>query len=198
MALCDVIKKAMGDMGVNAFAKKAGIDAGNLSRILKGQPASAKVLKKIADASDFAGMQEIFESAGYGIDENSGIPIYGTVSGGLPINAYEEILGEIAFDKSLPGKKEDYFALKVSGNSMDMAHIPDKSVIIVKKQNTVCNGETGVFLIGEDATVKIFKKEADKIYLIPKSSEDFHKVQVYDRNDDVRVLGVVKKAVIDF
>lgn len=49
MTLMELLKLAQGNRGLNAFASHAGIDAGNLSRIMKGQKPSPKILRKLAN-----------------------------------------------------------------------------------------------------------------------------------------------------
>ena len=100
-------------------------------------------------------------------------------------------------DGGLKGDASDYFALRVRGNSMDAAHIPDGSVIIVRKQQTIEEGEIGVFLIGDEATVKKFKRKDEHILLIPQSTDASHDVQIYSEKDNVRLLGVVVRSVVD-
>ena len=60
--------------------------------------------------------------------------------------------------------------LTVRGESMIEAGILDGDYILVKKQSTANNGEIVVALIGEEATVKTFYKEADHIRLQPENS----------------------------
>ena len=99
--------------------------------------------------------------------ENHSVPVLGYAAGGNPIYAYEDILGYEEIDY---GTKEDYFALKLKGNSMQ-PRIFDGDTMIVKRQNSAQNGEIAVFLIGrEETTVKQFKKTREGIFLIPLNS----------------------------
>ena len=43
-----LLNRAVGGESRNAFCRRAGISAGNFSRILKGQKASPEVLRKVA------------------------------------------------------------------------------------------------------------------------------------------------------
>ncbi len=192
--LIELIKRAMGEYSINTFAEKAGINAGNLSRVLRGQNVSAELLLKIADASqDRVSSQELLFAAGY---TGAKIPIYGTVAAGSPINAYEEMDGFVEIS-DIDTSRADYFALRIRGNSMDAAHIPDKSVVVVQKQSTLQNGEIGVFEIEGEATVKQLARAGSNIVLMPVSTDESHKPQVYDNSYNVHVLGKVVKAIID-
>lgn len=77
------------------------------------------------------------------------IPILGTVRGGAPIYASQEELGSYTENFGT-----DYFYLKVVGDSMKDARICDGDEILVHSQNHLDNGQIGVVLIGEEATVK--------------------------------------------
>jgi len=63
--------------------------------------------------------------------------------------------------------KAEYFALKVLGDSMSPRMFPNDTVI-VRKQNVLQSGETGIFLInGGEATIKMFVYEEYGIALKP-------------------------------
>lgn len=196
--LQSLIKRAIGDRTLNGFCAQAGINAGNLSRILRGQKASADVLLKIAEnAQNGITSEDLFSAAGYTRKpESSRIMVYGTVAAGNPLFAYEDISGYIDIS-GLSGSPDDYFALKVSGNSMDLAHIPDGCTVIVHKQNTLEDGDIGVFIIDGDATVKQFARVSQTVMLLPMSSDTRHKPQIYDETNRVDVLGKVIKAILD-
>lgn len=60
-AICD----AIGTEKLTHFAKRAGISAGNLSRIRKGQIAQPQILRKIAAASENVTYEELMQVAGF-------------------------------------------------------------------------------------------------------------------------------------
>lgn len=102
--------------------------------------------------------------------DNSGlisIPLLGTIAAGTPIEAIEE-KETIEIQKNLLSKSGENFALRVQGNSMIDEGIYDGSIIIVKKQSTVENGETAVALInGNEVTLKKIYKEKGGFRLQP-------------------------------
>ncbi|MEE0775782.1 MAG: S24 family peptidase [Bacillota bacterium] len=63
----NAIVRAIGSRGVNEFARHAGISAGNISKMLAGQIAKPKTLRKIADACpELVGLyEELMYAAGY-------------------------------------------------------------------------------------------------------------------------------------
>lgn len=115
------------------------------------------------------------------------IPLIGTVHAGTPIFAVENLDGYYPLPPDFIGFKDDFFALRVSGDSMINAGIYDKDVIIVKKQNYAENGEIVVALVDDSATVKRFYLEKDKIILHPENDEMEDLIF-----DDAKILGIVK------
>lgn len=59
--ICD----AIGTEKLTHFAKRAGVSAGNLSRIRKGQIATPDILRKIAAASESVSYEELMQAAGF-------------------------------------------------------------------------------------------------------------------------------------
>lgn len=97
------------------------------------------------------------------------LPVAGNIRAGKPILAREDIDTHILIDKSL-FPHQDAFALRVTGNSMIEAGIFDGDYVIVSPQKTIENGEIGVVLIEDEATVKRVYKEKMKIILKPENS----------------------------
>jgi len=94
------------------------------------------------------------------------IPVLGTIPAGVPIEAIEEILDyeEITEDLARTG---DFFALKVSGDSMS-PQILENDIVIIKKQDTCENNDVcAVIVNGFDATLKRVKKDTNGIMLVP-------------------------------
>lgn len=122
------------------------------------------------------------------------IPVLGRISAGLPLYAEEHIEDYIYTE--LNGGNE-YFGLRVEGDSMNAARICDGDIIIVRQQEQVEDGEIAVVMVGdEDATVKRFHREGRNVFLSPQSYNPVHKVQVYDlKETHVRVLGKVVQVV---
>lgn len=98
------------------------------------------------------------------------IPVLGYVKAGVPMEAVENIIDyeEIPLEMARTG---EYFGLKIKGDSME-PRILEGDVVIVRKQETVENGETAVVLVnGDEATVKRFYKSAMGISLISTNTK---------------------------
>lgn len=125
------------------------------------------------------------------------IPILGRISAGLPLYADEHIEGYTYTD--LNGGAE-YFALRVTGDSMNAARINDGDLLIVRRQDIVDNGDIAVVLVDdEDATVKRFYREGNTITLMPQSTNPVHQPQIYDsQRTRIRIQGRVVRNEIAY
>ena len=91
------------------------------------------------------------------------------MAAGAPILAQECIEDYITYDTR--GHGGEYFALRVRGESMIKAGILPGDLVIIRRQNTAQNGEIVVALLGEEATVKRFRREGGQIWLLPENDD---------------------------
>jgi repressor LexA len=98
----------------------------------------------------------------------TGIPLIGRVAAGEPILA-EQNLEEYVHLESWFRTDDSSFALRVRGDSMIDAGISDGDLVIVRSQPKVDNGQIGVALIDEEATVKRIYDEGDRWRLQPEN-----------------------------
>ena len=103
------------------------------------------------------------------INNKQAFPLLGTVKAGYNYLASENIIGYVNLDRNIPNP-EEYFALKVIGDSMQPV-LYDDDIVIVHSQNDVESGQIGIILIdGEEATIKKIIKHKDSIELISFNS----------------------------
>ena len=95
------------------------------------------------------------------------IPILGHVAAGSPILAQECIEDYLTFDTG--GREEEYFALRVRGESMLNAGILPDDLVVVRRQQTARNGEIVVAMIEDEATVKRFSLQRGHVWLLPEN-----------------------------
>ena len=83
---------------------------------------------------------------------------------------------------------------------MNAAKINDGDLLIVRRQETVENGEIAVVMVGlDEATVKRFKRDGNTVQLIPQSYNPIHQIQLYDlKKTRVKIIGKVVKCEIRF
>jgi repressor LexA len=123
----------------------------------------------------------------------SGLPLVGSVAAGRPILA-EENIEEYVDVSVLADGKSDEFVLTVRGDSMIDAGILDGDYVVVRPQDTALDGEIIVALVGEEATVKRFFKEADHVRLQPENSS-MEPIRTRDVSIVGRVVGVFRKVL---
>jgi repressor LexA len=111
---------------------------------------------------------ELLGEAARKITGPSGLPLVGRVAAGSPILA-EENIEEYVEVPPIAGGEEGEYVLRVAGDSMIDAGILDGDYVIVHRQETADNGEIVVALVGEEATVKRYFREADHIRLQPEN-----------------------------
>ncbi len=115
------------------------------------------------------------------------IPLVGSVPAGYPIDAAENIEGDLAVDESfLP--KGDSFTLTVMGESMKNAGIYDGDLVIVKKQSEASKGDIVVAIVNGEATIKRYMPEDSKIVLQPEN-DDFKAIIVTPESGEFRLAG---------
>ncbi len=132
---------------------------------------------------------EIVQQRGGGDDDDTDIPLLGTVAAGQPIEA---ILSHdtVSIPKDLHGRGRT-FALRVRGDSMIEENIQDGDIIIVASQQTAENGQVVVALIdGNYATVKKFYREPEFIRLEPANPQ--FKPIFIKTAERIQIQGVVR------
>ena len=117
------------------------------------------------------------------------VPLVGRVAAGSPILAQEHVENTYQLDPSLFSDKPDYL-LKVRGLSMRDIGILEGDLIAVKKTEKVRNGQIVVARIGDDVTVKRFRKTGSTVELISENP-DFKPIRINRESDNFRIEGLV-------
>jgi repressor LexA len=117
------------------------------------------------------------------------VPLIGRVAAGLPITAVENIEEEFALPASFV-RNSGSFMLRVKGDSMVEAAILDGDLIVVQPQKVANNGEIVVAMIDNEATVKTFYKEDNRVRLQPQ-----HKFMEPIYSDSVEIVGKVSAVI---
>lgn len=179
--------------------KLRGEDLGNLFNVTKTAVSNWESGKRTPDPDTIMRLANYFEvSVDFLLGLNdirciacecSGIkiPVLGKVVAGIPIEAitdiidWEEITDEMA-------KKGSYFALQVTGQSME-PRMQEGDVVIVKRQPDIESGETAIILVnGQDATIKKVQKHPNGIMLVA-SNHDVFPPRFYS-NEEIESLPV--------
>ena len=123
------------------------------------------------------------------------IPVLGKVKAGYDYLANENIIGHVFLDFK-PSDPENYYALQVTGDSMEPL-FSDGDIAIVHKQDNFDSGNTCIVLInGDEATVKKVVRMDDGIDLI--AMNPYYPVRHFNKNEmdeiPVKVIGKVIEA----
>jgi repressor LexA len=132
------------------------------------------------------------EAAQASNDDSVDVPVVGKVAAGEPILAQENITDHVRIDSMLLGESgKRVFALRVAGDSMIGDGIFDGDYIFVRKQLHAEPGEIVVAMIEDEATVKRFYPEGDRVRFQPSNPR---LKPIYVSRDDFRetqIIGVV-------
>lgn len=123
------------------------------------------------------------------------IPVLGKVKAGYDYLANENVIGHVYLDFK-PSDPENYYALQVTGNSMEPL-FSSGDIAIVHKQDNFDNGNTCIVLVnGDEATVKKVVKMDDGIDLI--AMNPYYPVRHFTKNEmneiPVKIIGKVVEA----
>lgn len=115
------------------------------------------------------------------------VPILGKIACGEPIFAEQNIVGykDLTFDHKPEGT---LFLLKCQGHSMEPL-IPDGSLVTIRRQAMVENGELAAVLIDDGATIKRVKFTNGEILLLPENTH--YDPIILNDNNPGRIIGKV-------
>lgn len=123
-------------------------------------------------------------------ERRSRVPIVGNVAAGNPILAQECIEDYLTFDTG--GHDDEYFALRVRGESMLGVGILPDDLVVVHRQSIAQNGQIVVALIGDEATVKTLKRKGSEVWLMP-ANPDYRPIDGRESTILGRVVAVVRQ-----
>jgi len=150
-------------------------------------------LKKKGYLADTGGHRGLRLSQGYlaKARQKAGIPVVGRVAAGEPILAEENIEGYIDL-KELFSPSKDAFILKVTGDSMIDEGIMDGDFVVVEPTSVIKNGQIGVVLLDDEATVKKVYIRGNRIALKSANHLAGYKTRYIKKAEkDVRIIGKV-------
>ena len=188
------------DMRQIDVANKSGINKGRISRWMSGSDMpSGKSIGKLAEVLGVSTdtllgrkeaiekfMKPTYDDVELPINLPETIPVIGKVAAGVPIEAQEDIVGEVYIEEG----KKDYFALKVKGNSMS-PRIMDGDIVLVHSQSSAEDGDLVIAMIDGEATCKVLKRNPYGVTLIPFNGAYSPLVYSGQEAAELRILGKV-------
>ena len=181
------------------MSKETGISASTLSDWKSGR--SVPKLDKMRLIAEFFGVSleymltgeepsaESDPQADAAFEKGSRIAIIGEIRAGLPIITNESVLGYEYAEVDA----EEYFYLRVQGDSMKNIGMIDGSLVLFHKQQYAEDGDIVACLVGGDsATVKRFRRSKKNIVLMPENP-DYEPIRLTTddfESGEARILGV--------
>ncbi len=120
--------------------------------------------------------------------EQAGLPIIGQVAAGSPLLAEEHVRGRCQMDAGLFSPRADYL-LAVRGMSMRDAGILDGDLLAVHSTREARNGQIVVARLQDEVTVKRFRKDGSRVWLLPENPE-FEPIEVDLRREPLVIEGL--------
>jgi len=178
------------------FIKRLAHKARALEVVKLPENASAKDLfNNFKPSLIKGGLDESNVNNSYKNSDQKYIPLIGKIAAGLPIEAIEDFAEDIP---APPGTKNpnDFFALRVEGNSMINAGINDGDTVIIRKTNIAENGKIVVALIDDhEATLKRYRKKSNAIAL--ESANPLYETRIFNP-DRIKIQGVLSSLYRNF
>lgn len=116
------------------------------------------------------------------------LPLIGRVAAGAPILAQEHVEQTYTVEPGLFGKRPDYL-LKVKGMSMKDIGILDGDLLAVQSAKEARNGQVVVARVGDEVTVKRFKRVPGGIELLAENPE-FPPIRIDEGSDGFSIEGL--------
>jgi repressor LexA len=201
----DEMKDALGLKSKSGIHRLiTGLEERGFIRRLPHKARALEILKKpqnmIDDPPVKGGFEPRLVDGSFGIDtqdatpvsaaaapkEMVGLPFYGKIAAGTPIEALRD--SSRTFEVP-PGmlRRGDHYALEIEGDSMIEAGILDGDTVLIQRTDTADNGEIVVALVeGHEATLKRLRRKGASIALEPANAA--HETRIFGP-DQVRVQG---------
>ena len=182
---------------VYRVSKETGISASTFTDWKNGRSTpKADKLKKISDYFGVSLEYLMNGSAELPSKQETKSPIIGEIRAGSPIITNEALLG---YETAAVDETDEYFYLKVQGDSMKNIGMVHGSLVLFHKQQYADDGDVVACLVGgESATVKRFRRSQRNVYLIPENDEyrPIHLTTDDFESGEARILGVAREIKI--
>ncbi len=121
-------------------------------------------------------------------NEDEGLPVIGRVAAGAPILAQQHIEDSCKLDPGMFKPRADYL-LRVHGMSMKDVGILDGDLLAVHITREARNGQIVVARLDDEVTVKRFKREGSKVWLLAENPE-FAPIEVDLKHQQLTIEGL--------
>lgn len=123
----------------------------------------------------------------------AGLPLLGRIAAGAPILAASNIEDYVNVDPALFRPAAD-FLLRVRGDSMKDADILDRDLLAVHRTNHARNGQIVVARIGDEATVKYYRRQGQLVRL-EAANPAYAPIEIDLREQELAIEGLATGVV---
>ncbi|MBM7866465.1 repressor LexA [Heliobacterium gestii] len=123
----------------------------------------------------------------YPASETKPLILYGNIAAGQPVHMNDVIEDQFHLPAEWFSATEEFFMLKVRGDSMIDANIDDGDYVVIRKQDSANNRDIVAVSLDDDATLKRFVKMGHTVLLMPEN-EKYEPIPI--NSDQARILGV--------
>ncbi len=121
-------------------------------------------------------------------EETPEVPFYGLIAAGRPIEAVAGDDRVTVPRQLLGGGNEGHYVLRVAGESMIDEGIHDGDFVVVRQRSQAAVGDMVVALVGDEATLKRYYPEGERVRLQPSAS---HMDPIWVPARDLKIQGIV-------
>jgi repressor LexA len=184
----EFVRATLEERGIAPTLEEIATDLGGISRVsvldhLRALERKGAIKRKQREARAI----EIIDPQ---YTPSRGVPLVGTIAAGTPI-LEASVREEVDLEEFL-GVENGSFLLRVRGDSMIEDHICDGDLVLVEGRTTARDGETVVAVVGEEATLKRFRRDRETIRLEPANAALSPMIFPADA---VQIRGVVRGVV---
>lgn len=180
------------------FADKCGIGKSSVSQYVNGTNTPGNIhASRIAEAFGVNIMWVMGFPTSMKIPEHSNsnkisyIPIYGKVSAGRGVIAYDEIEDYLMLDQEKSA--DEYFAVRIKGNSM-MPRFCEDDLVIAHRQDYASDDDIVIAVCDDNVLCKRFKKFSGGVMLVSNNAE-YEPLVFPSVNEDESQLFIIGKVV---
>ena len=121
------------------------------------------------------------------------VPLAGVIAAGMPIEAIEHA-ATIEIPSSMIDGRGEVYCLEVSGDSMIDAHICDRDIVVIKKQEHAEDGQIVVALLEDgSATLKTFRRLKNGRVMLMPANPNMQPITLDQVTIQGKVIGIIRE-----
>ena len=151
-------------------------------------------------SNDDAVSESVFNySPVYPVGSMIKIPVLKSININGPAFTADNIIDYVSLpSEDLP--QGEYFGYQAKGDVMNLSHIDDGCVVIIRKQDYVEDGQIGLIIVDDqEPFINRIVNSDDQITLFPHSTNSIHLPKMLDlKKSNVRIIGRIVQSIIRY